>query len=85
MIKGGIALNIIPKYCEMEFEIRDTPEINSEKILKKIKNYLKLLEKKMKKINKRCFVTFKNTNDFPPLKTDEKKNNYSNGTSKIKI
>ena len=85
LIKGGIALNIIPKYCEIEFEIRDTPEINSDKILKKIKNYLKLLEKKMKKINKKCFITFENTNDFPPLKTDEKKKNYSNGTSKFKI
>ncbi len=73
LIKGGIALNIIPKYCEIEFEIRDTPEINSEKILEQIKSFLKSLEKKMKKINNKCFITFKNTNDFPPLKTDEKK------------
>ena len=73
MIKGGIALNIIPKYCEIEFEIRDTPEINSEKILKKIKSFLNLKDEKMKKINKKFFITFKNTNDFPPLKTDEKK------------
>jgi len=84
LIKGGIALNIIPKYCEIEFEIRDTPEINSDKILKKIKNYLKLLEKKMKKINKKCFITFKNTNDFPPLKTDEKKKIIQMALQKLK-
>ena len=84
LIKGGIALNIIPKYCEIEFEIRDTPEINIEKILKKIKNYLKLLEKKMKKINNKCFITMKNTNDFPPLKTDEKKKIIQMALQKLK-
>ena len=84
LIKGGIALNIIPKYCEIEFEIRDTPEINSEKILKKIKSFLNLLEKKMKKINKKCFITFKNTNDFPPLKTDEKKKIIQMALRKLK-
>ena len=37
----------------------------------------------MKKINNKCSINFKNTNDFPPLKTEEKKN-YSNGSSKLK-
>ncbi len=84
LIRGGIALNIIPKHCEIEFEIRDTPEINSEEILKKIKSFLKSLEKKMKKINNKCFIVFKNTNDFPPLKTDEKKKIIQMALQKLK-
>ena len=84
LIKGGVALNIIPKYCEIEFEIRDTPEINSEKILKQIKNFLKSLESKMKKINNKCSINFKNTNDFPPLKTEEKKRIIQMALQKLK-
>ena len=72
-IKGGIALNIIPKLCKIEFEVRDIPGIKIEKILKEINSYLKILEKKMKKINKKSSVRLFMTNDFPPLQTDEKK------------
>ena len=72
-IKGGIALNIIPKFCKIEFEIRDIPGIKIEKILKEINSYLKILEKKMKKINRKSSVRLFMTNDFPPLQTDEKK------------
>ena len=84
LIKGGIALNIIPKYCEIEFEIRDTPEINIEKTLKQIRSFLGSLEKKMKKINNKCSITLKNTNDFPPLKTNEKKKIIQMALQKLK-
>ncbi len=38
----------------------------------------------MKKINKKCFITFKNTNDFHPLKTDEKKKIIQMALQKLK-
>jgi len=72
-IHGGIAVNIIPKECELEFEIRDTPNLNTEKTIKKIKDFLKKIEKKMKEKNKRCSIVFKMLNNFPPLETNEKK------------
>ena len=72
-IQGGIAVNIIPKECELEFEIRDTPNLNTEKTIKKIKDFLKRIEKKMKAKNKSCSVVFKKLNNFPPLETNEKK------------
>ena len=72
-IQGGIAVNIIPKECELEFEIRDTPNLNTEKTIKKIKDFLKKIEKKMKAKNKSCSVVFKMLNNFPPLETNEKK------------
>jgi len=72
-ISGGIAVNIVPKSCMIEFEIRDTPELDIDKLLKKINNFLKNVEKKMKKLNKSCSVKLKKNNDFPPLRTEENK------------
>ena len=42
-------MNIIPENCELEFEIRDTPNLNTEKIINEIKVFLK----KKKKRNER--------------------------------
>lgn len=73
-IKGGIALNIIPKECEIEFEIRDLPDSDSKKIIDQIKDYLfNNLEKKMKLENKKCSINFLITNNFPPLITSQDK------------
>ncbi len=72
-INGGIAVNIIPKKCEIEFEIRDTPDMESKKIINKIKNNLKKLESEMKKIDKKCKIEIETKNNFPPLFTQEKK------------
>ena len=74
-IQGGLAVNIIPENCELEFEIRDTPNLNTEKIINKIKVFLKKTEKEMKEKNKKCSVNFKILNNFPPLETNEKKKN----------
>ncbi|MEE2695385.1 MAG: acetylornithine deacetylase [Pseudomonadota bacterium] len=70
-ISGGIAVNIIPKKCDLEFEIRDTPNFKTEELITEITIFLKNLEKAMKRKNKNCFIKFKKNNDFPPLKTDE--------------
>ena len=56
VIKGGIAVNIIPRECAIEFEIRDTPEMDSTKIINKIKKYLKSLEFEMKKNFRNCRI-----------------------------
>ncbi len=72
-ISGGIAVNIIPRTCELEFEIRDTPNLNTEKIIETIKTFLKKTEKKMKEKDKKCSIKFKILNNFPPLETNEKK------------
>ncbi|MDC3091021.1 acetylornithine deacetylase [Rickettsiales bacterium] len=72
IIDGGIALNIIPKECKVEFEIRDLPNTDSKEIITKIKKFLfSNLEKEMKKENKACSISFHVTNNFPPLKTNQ--------------
>ena len=71
IINGGLAVNIIPMKCNLEFEIRDTPEMQSELIIKDIKKFLKDLEQKMKNQNKKCRIIFEIKNNFPPLFTKE--------------
>ena len=70
-INGGIAVNIIPKKCKIEFEIRDIPDFQTYTLLKEIKKFLFKLEKNMKKLNKKCFIEFEEQNEFPPLNTSD--------------
>ena len=83
-MEGGIALNIIPKFCKIEFEIRDIPGINTNDLIKRITEFSKLLELKMKKQNKKCSISLKNTNNFPPLKTNENKKIIQMALKKLK-
>ena len=39
-IQGGLAVNIIPEQCELEFEIRDTPNLKTERIIEDIKIFV---------------------------------------------
>ena len=71
-INGGIAVNIIPKKCEMHFEIRDIPGFKTDNLVSEINEYLTKLEKEMKSVNKNCYIELIEQNDFPPLKTDDK-------------
>ena len=83
-IHGGLAVNIIPENCELEFEIRDTPNLNTEKIINEIRVFLKKTEKEMKEKNKKCSVSFKILNNFPPLETNEKKKIINLALEKLK-
>lgn len=73
-INGGLAVNIIPNKCVMEFEIRDTPEMESELFISKIKKFLNKLEKDMKKKFKNCKIKLEVKNNFPPLLTNDSSN-----------
>ncbi len=73
VVNGGVAVNIVPNFCSLEFEIRDTPNLKTNKIINTIESFLNNLEKQMKKKNNKCFINFKQTNDFPPLKTESDK------------
>ena len=71
LISGGIAVNIIPKDCRLEFEVRDTPSLDYDKLLEKITTFIKILETKMKNKNPKCSVRMVKNNDFPPLSTKQ--------------
>ena len=71
LIQGGIALNIVPSECTLEFEIRDLPTVNIDKFVKKIENFLYKMELNMKKINKKASIKFEKNNSFLGLNTKD--------------
>ncbi len=84
VINGGIALNIIPKFCRVEFEIRDLPGEQINTIIKGINSFIKSLEKRMKQKNKDCYINFLNNNNFPPLQTNNNKKIIGMALKKLK-
>ena len=73
-ITGGLAVNIIPNKCVIEFEIRDTPEMESKLFIDKIKKFIKKLEIDMKRKFKNCSIKLEIKNNFPPLLTKNSSN-----------
>lgn len=83
-ISGGIALNIIPKECQIDFEIRNLPSLNSANLIKKIKVHLNKLESEMKMKNKKSKIIFEIEDSFPGLATDENKSIVNIGLRALK-
>ncbi len=62
VFKGGTALNIVPNRCEFSLEVRNIPEVDSEKIIEEIRQYaFKNLEPRMKDIDPKTGFEFKYT------------------------
>ena len=57
--------------CKLDFEIRDTPEMESKLIIFNIKKFIKYLELRMKEKSKKCKIVFEIKNNFPPLFTKD--------------
>lgn len=70
-IRGGIALNIVPSECIVEFELRDLPTIDINLFVKKIESFLTTIELRMKKLNKSAYIKFEKNNSFLGLNTDD--------------
>ncbi len=51
IIKGGLAINIVPDECETKIDIRFLPSQSRKEILEKIKKELRRLKKKNSKLN----------------------------------
>ncbi len=83
-INGGIALNIVPKKCEIEFEIRNLPNVCTSNLIKDLKQYIKKTEVEMKKINKKAKIDFKIENSFPGLNTHQNKSVVNIGLNALK-
>jgi len=69
-IFGGIALNIVPKYTTINFEIRNIFTDNPKDIIKEIKSAIKIILKEAKKISKEANIKLKITNEYPYLETN---------------
>ena len=72
VIKGGTALNIVPKDCSFEFEFRNLPGETPEALLAEVQAYAHdVIEPAMKTIDSGCGFTWEPMGSFPGLDTPE--------------
>jgi len=70
-INGGTALNIVPKQCEFEFEIRNLPQEDLETLVHEIRHYASdVLLADMKSRYPDSEIRFDETSSYPGLHTD---------------
>jgi len=70
-IKGGTALNIVPRQCEFEFEIRNLPQQDLDALVHKIKHYahdVLLVDMQLRYTDSE--IRFDETSYYPGLHTD---------------
>jgi acetylornithine deacetylase len=71
LINGGTALNIVPKDCWFEFELRHLPQDDPEDLQGEIVRYAEQeLEPRMHAVNPDTGITFRIMSEFPALDTD---------------
>ena len=69
-VHGGDALNIVPNYCQFEFEIRNIPEHDPATLVQRIVNYAKnTLEPQMKSVSASCRIDFEKLSGYPGMFT----------------
>ena len=71
VVKGGTALNIVPNFCQFDFEIRHLYEEDPQHLLDKIETYAKEnLESEMHLIDSEAGFSFETLATYPGLLTD---------------
>jgi acetylornithine deacetylase len=69
-ISGGTALNIVPKSCQFEFEIRNLPQQNLDSLIHDVKHYAKdVLLADMRTKYEHCDIQFESIASYPGLDT----------------
>ena len=72
LIKGGTILNIVPKLCQFEFEIRHLAEDDPLEIIQRIKQYTEeLLIKEMHNISSKTNIEINEKINYPGLNISE--------------
>jgi len=70
-INGGTALNIVPRQCEFEFEIRNLPQQDLDSLVHEIKHYANdVLLPDMQSRYAHSEIRFEETSCYPGLHTD---------------
>jgi len=74
-ISGGTALNIVPKQCAFEFEIRNLPQDKIDDLVHEIKHYAAdVLLVDMQSRSAQSDIQFKPISNYPGLKTEASSN-----------
>ncbi len=70
-VKGGTALNIVPKQCEFDFEIRNLPQDDLDSLVHDIKHYAQdVLLAEMLERYPQSSIEFEPISHYPGLHTD---------------
>jgi len=71
VIHGGVNLNIVPRECWFDFEIRDLPQDDPDRVLDEIKAYAQdVLVPEMHRLNPDTGIDFESVSLRPSLDTD---------------
>jgi acetylornithine deacetylase len=71
-IRGGSALNIVPRDCDFEFEFRHLPADNPDQLFKRLKSHVESeLAPAMRRVDPQAGVEFAATGDLPAMSTPE--------------
>lgn len=70
-IKGGNALNIVPKHCSFLFEIRNIAVEDPKTILNDFQSYCLELVSEMQQVDVNCRIDVEITTEYPGLNTPE--------------
>ena len=70
-IEGGTALNIVPKDCCFDFEIRNLPGDDPEPLVDEVRRFARdELEPEMRALSPDCGIAFEALSGYPGLDTD---------------
>ena len=70
-VNGGTILNIVPEYCTFDFEFRNIPEHDGNKLFQEVKNYAeKSLLPRMKKKNLKARIQFEELSEIPAFNSE---------------
>ncbi len=72
LIQGGTALNIVPKDCTFEAEIRNLPQHDAEPLLAELKTYAEReLLPEMRRVSKQAGISWESLPNYPGLIGDD--------------
>ncbi|WP_268743956.1 M20/M25/M40 family metallo-hydrolase [Paramagnetospirillum caucaseum] len=70
-MQGGTALNIVPKSCSFEFEIRNLPDHDPEDLMAEVRGWAQDLVPEMLAVSEASGITLDEHNSTPGLRMDE--------------
>ena len=71
LISGGTAVNIVPRECRFDFEMRYLPEDDPSAIADEVKRYAATLMPEMQAVSEDAGIAFEETNNVPALSAKE--------------
>jgi acetylornithine deacetylase len=71
LIAGGTAVNIVPRECRFDFEMRYLPEDDPSVIADELKRYAASLLPEMQAVSEEAGIAFEETNGVPALSAKE--------------